>query len=56
MTVYVLTTNYINVDSGDYNHEVIGVYENIDDANKDMKQAIMSMEICLGRSGIKNMK
>ena len=40
MTVYVLTSHYIDVDSGDYNSEVIGVYEDIDDATKDMKQAI----------------
>ncbi len=40
MTVYVLTSHYIDVDSGDYNSEVIGVYENIDDAQKDLKDNI----------------
>lgn len=40
MKVYVLTSTYICVDSGDYEHIVEGVYENVDDALKQMKQDI----------------
>lgn len=40
MLVYVLTSTYICVDSGDYESRVDGVYENIEDALKQMKQEI----------------
>ena len=38
MKVYVLVCNYANVDSGDFNTEVIGVYDNFDKAQKIMEQ------------------
>ena len=40
MLVYVLTSTYICVDSGDYESRVDGVYENVEDALKQMKQEI----------------
>ena len=40
MLVYVLTSTYVCVDSGDYESHVDGVYENIEDALKQMKQEI----------------
>lgn len=40
MTVYVLTSNYINVDSGDYDNTVIGVYTSIDKALEQLKDCI----------------
>ena len=36
MTVYVLVSNYVNVDSGDFKTEVIGVYESFGDAHERM--------------------
>lgn len=40
MTVYVLTSNYICVENGDFNHEVLGIYEDLEEAQKQMKQEI----------------
>ena len=40
MRVYVLTSTYVDVDSGDYESRVDGVYENIEDALKQMEQEI----------------
>lgn len=40
MLVYVLTSTYICVDSGDFESRVDGVYENVEDALKQMKQEI----------------
>ena len=40
MLVYVLTSTYICVDSGDYESRVDGVYENVEDALKQMEQEI----------------
>lgn len=40
MLVYVLTSTYICVDSGDYESRVDGVYESIEQAQKQMKQEI----------------
>ena len=40
MVVYVLTSTYICVDSGDYESRVDGVYENVDKALKQMAQEI----------------
>lgn len=40
MSVYVLTSNYVCVDSGEYESRVDGVYENIEDALKQMEQEI----------------
>lgn len=40
MTVYVLTSNYIDVDSGDVNNQVIGVYQDIEVAQQEMKEQI----------------
>ncbi|MCR4661717.1 MAG: hypothetical protein K5765_06960 [Clostridia bacterium] len=36
--VYVLVSNYVDVDSGDFNTEVIGVWENFNGANKELKK------------------
>ena len=38
MKVYVLTSTYICVDSGDYESRVDGVYGNVEDALRQMKQ------------------
>lgn len=40
MTVYVLTSTYVCVDSGDYENRIDGVYENVEDALKQMEQEI----------------
>jgi hypothetical protein len=40
MRVYVLTSTYVDVDSGDFDSRVDGVYENIEDALKQMEQEI----------------
>jgi uncharacterized protein YajQ (UPF0234 family) len=40
MTVYVLTSTYVCVDSGDYESCVVGVYENVENALEQMKQEI----------------
>lgn len=45
MLVYVLTSTYICVDSGDFESRVDGVYENIEDALKQMKQEIKDTRI-----------
>ena len=45
MTVYVLTSTYICVDSGDYENRIDGVYENVEDALKQMKQEIKDTRI-----------
>lgn len=45
--VYVLVSNYVNVDSGDFSTEVIGVYSTFDKAHqrmlKEMNQARCDM-------------
>lgn len=40
MLVYVLTSTYVCVDSGDFESRVVGVYENVEDALTQMKQEI----------------
>lgn len=40
MLVYVLTSTYVCVDSGDFETRVDGVYEDIDKALEQMKQEI----------------
>lgn len=40
MTVYVLTSSYLNVDSGDCEHMVDGVFETFEQAQKAMEQEI----------------
>ena len=40
MKVFVLISTYIDVDSGDYESRVDGVYESVEDANKQMQQEI----------------
>ena len=40
MQVYVLTSEYLNVDSGDSEHRVDGVYETFEQAQKAMEQEI----------------
>ena len=40
MFVYVLTSTYVCVDSGDYESCVLGVYESIEDALEQMEQEI----------------
>ncbi len=45
MVVYILTSTYTDVDSGDYESHVVGVYENVEDALKQMKQEIKDAKI-----------
>ena len=40
MKVFVLMSTYIDVDSGEYESRVDGVYESVEDANKQMQQEI----------------
>ena len=40
MIVYVLTSTYVCVDSGDYDNRVDGVYESVDKALEHMKREI----------------
>ena len=40
MLVYVLTSTYICVDSGAFETRVVGVYENVEDTFKQMKQEL----------------
>lgn len=40
MSVYVLVFNYVNVDSGEFNTQVLGVYESYSQAEKRMLREI----------------
>lgn len=40
MTVYVVVSNYVCVDSGDYESRVDGVFESFEDAQRLMEQEI----------------
>lgn len=51
MLVYVLTSTYICVDSGAFESRVVGVYENVEDALKRMKQEIKDTKTDYERYG-----
>ena len=40
MNVFVVSSSYINVDTGDYAHEVLGVYQDFELAQKVFERAI----------------
>ena len=40
MSIFVVSSSYINVDAGDYAHEILGAFETFDSAQKVFEQAI----------------
>lgn len=42
--VYVLMYDYVNVDSGDFNTDVIGVYQEIEPAQEQMRKEIKDLK------------
>ena len=43
MTVYVLVCNYHCVDSGDFANDIVGVYRNLEDAQKEMQKLMIEV-------------
>ena len=40
MNVFIVSSSYINVDAGDYNHEIIGAYEDFSLAQRILENEI----------------